>query len=512
MQPVSGAYKPYADVRHIQAQATFELIDVDAASAAQSSGSQTEFFASLPQTHDKITGMTRSVATLEPEYWLLNGRFSSISEKGNNGETGYWSAVISDAQGNLDVQLIFEFAGAQSSDGFTIVFDDLTGECASEFTLTTYNASGGVIAAKSITGNTEFAKIVNMPSQNYRKVVLHCTKTSHPYRRIRIAEMVFGYLQYFLDDDISAMDVQYETTLDSQSQPSNCLTITINNTDRRYNIINPSGIYKYLQKGQGINASVYIDGERVMLGRFYFETSTSNDNSMTAQITAYDRFYAMDSSICNIGASGTWTVSEAVTAVLADSGLGITVNIPSSMASKTIGKAIPQNTSHREALRMIAQAAKSICYFDRLDVLNFVEPLKREVVDSMDDNNMSTFPTVSDTGLINAVEISVRDEYANSEEIKYRAENIAEDETERLLSITNPLVTDSTVAQWILDMAAYRIQYAIDERGNPARDIQDTIKIYDVYGENKDAVVLNETFTIGIGLTGAITAATNSGA
>ena len=92
--------------------------------------------------------------------------------------------------------------------------------------------------------------------------------------------------------------------------------------------LNPTGIYAYLQKGQGLNTVLRIGNEDINIGRYYFETSKSSNNSLTATVTAYDRVMALDKTKCNIGVTGTWTLAEAVAAVITDSGLSITTDIP----------------------------------------------------------------------------------------------------------------------------------------------------------------------------------------
>lgn len=507
-----AAYQPYADERYIGVEASFELIDVDAATDAQATADPELWFSNLQQTHDKIVSMSNRIATIEPDEWRLNGGYVCVKME-DNGEVGYWSQAVSDASGNVDVTLTFTFSIPQSSRAFTVVFDDSTGNYCTDFSLTAFAADGTQMATQAITGNDQPIIIVDMATDGYSSLVLKCTKTNKPSRCVRICEVVFGYLRIFDDDDIASMSVKYQSTLDAQSMPSNMLTLTLDNTDRRYNIINPTGIYKYLQKGQGLNVSIFINGERVQMGRFYFETAKSDDNSMTVQITAYDRFYSLDSSECNIGQSGTWTVSDAVAAVLADAGLSVLTEIPTDVQARVIGRAIPQGTSHREALRMIAQAAKCVCFFNRQDAIQFVHPgqsLSEQSIDELTTDTMSDYPGITDTGLINAVEITVRDEYAeNSDDVIYTAEHIATDEDRHALSIQNPLVPGQDVADWLLQISQYRIQYDVNERGNPARELHDTVTIDDIYGVNKTAQVIEQTFSVGTGLDGQVVALTN---
>lgn len=509
MQNTTALYDAYKPVRRVKTKATFELIDVDANINAVPSASDGTAFSILEQTHDKITDISAKFATLESNYWKLDGSFFTIHNTRNNGQIGYWSNDISDKYGNINITMSFEFSIPQTSKFFTVIFDDRTKEYAKDFTLTTYSSSGSVLNTKTVSGNTLSVAVIEMASISYKKLVIKFTKTANPYRRIRVCEVVFGYLQSFTDDDISSINIQYTTSIDSQSLPSCAMSITLNNIDKQYNIINPNGIYKYLQKGQGINLSIYLDGEYISLGRYYFENSTSDDNSMTATINAYDKIYSLDNKKCNIGTTGTWTIDEAVSAVISDSGEHIEVKIPDRIASRTIGRCIPQGTTHREALRMIAQAGMSVCYINRNSVLEFIEPSTQANTEVIDNNKMSKYPKVSDNGLINSIKITVKNEYAeNSEEKIYTASDIADDETEKLLEINNPLVLNQEVAEWILKMQKYRIAYDIEERGNPALEITDCIQINDVYGENKNGFIINEAFSIGIGLQGTIRAVT----
>ena len=510
MQNLPGVYDPYADVRELSAEVSFELIDVDADISVTPTASEGTFFSQLEQTHDRITTLSKRYATLETNYWQLTGGFSLINENGQNDEIGYWSNAISDINGNIDISMTFVFDTIQSSRAFTVIFDNRTNNYATDFELTAYDSSDAVLGNVHVTDNTSYIHIVDLAAMDYKKLIIQFNKTSLPFRRIRIAEVVFGFLQTFDDDNIKTMTIKNQTTLDSSSQPSNSLSLTINNIERNYNIINPSGFYFYLQKGQGLNVTISINGEAINVGRFYFSSSKSEDKTLTATITAYDRFYILDTTECNIGANGTWTVSDAVNAVISDSGISINTEIPSAIATRVIGKNIPQGTSHREALRLIAQAAKCVCFFNRQDTLQFVEPSDETSSLTLDADKVYEYPNVEDTALINSVQISVRNEYVdNAEEVVYSANDIAEDEEENLLKVTNPLVQGQDVAQWILKMQKFRIKYPIEERGNPALDLQDCITPADVFGENRKAIVVSQTLTYSTGLKGTLEAVAN---
>lgn len=505
MVNASSTYQPYADERRIKLEASFELIDVDAAMLATGVASTGTFFSQLEQTFDKITYMSRTLATVEPDEWKLDGSYALVRANEFNDETGYWSQFISDENGNTDVRIVYTFETSQTSRGITVTFDDRTGNFATDFKVVAYGADGNEIASAEITNNNSYVVIADMLAENYTKLEINFIRTNKPQRRVRVAEVTFGYLKAFDGNDIVSIKMEYETAIDGTSLPSNKMTLTIDNTDRRYNIINPTGIYRYLQKGQGLNASIIINGERISMGRFYFSSSQSYDNSMTVAITAYDKMYQLDSVTTIIGATGTWTLGEAVAAIVEASGTTIAVDMSDELSKRTINKWIPQETTVREALRLAVQAAKCTCYFDRLDVLTFAEPQNSTFVDHLNNDCMATLPKITDTGLINSVEVKVNNEYVEDfEEIIYTASDIADDEEESKLSISNPLVASADVAEWLLQMSKYRINYDISERGNPARELMDVVNVADVYGENKNGITIKETFTASKGLSGTL--------
>lgn len=508
MENVSGAWAPYAAKIKPEALIEFELIDVDAAKLAGAAVSvETAGFASLAQSYDEITQMSSKIATLEPDYWALDSTFILPKKDGPNGETGWWSKALSGADGGFDVApvLTFTFSEPQYSDGFTIVFDNKSGEVGSDFSIETYSGTT-LLASAAVSGNGQEVRVVDCPSAGYDRLVITVTKTSKPYRRLRICEVVFGYLQQFDADKIVSLKLTKETSLYMQSLAAGKLAVTIDNSDKAYNVLNPEGIYKFLQQGQGINSRLVLNGESVNTGRFYFDNATANDDALTATINAYDLIYRLDQAECNIGASGTWTVSEAVAAVIADSGIDLAVDIPAEIGARAVRKCIPQGTTHREALRLIAQAGMCHIFIDRLDRLAARDLDFGQSVDELAGSNMTTWGDAKDTGLINVVEIEAADEYSEAEALKFTATNRKAGEPLKVLSLNNPLINAQAVAEWILGLLGHRNQYNAVSMGNPARDLGDCVSIANVYGGQDPAVVIKQETTFNGSLLDKVTA------
>lgn len=499
MQTTSLSYSSYPTERQSNMRVVFQLVDVDAFEDATPSATSEAEISKIEQTHDEITSMSKKLATLEQDYFKLDGTFK-LPSRTDNGQVGWWSSALSgpDSIFAPSQVLEFNFTESQSSVGFTIIFDDKANEVPSDFTIQTYDGSDTLLSEDIVVGNTNITYVSSESSDGYEKVRLTFTKTSKPYRRVRVCEVIFGIIQIFDNSNTSDLNIIYEINPSMDNLPTNELSITLDNVDRKYNMINPSGLYSYLQQGQEMDVQIGVGDpenvELVNMGRFYFNKSEAEDDSMTAEITANDKIIDLEGSICRIGTDGTWTVADAVAAVISDSGLAISTSIPSLLGARIINKCIPQNVTHREALRLIAQASMSVCYFNRDDELVFVELAEGPVVDTLNSDNMLKPAKISIDQRINTVEIVSRNEYTDVETI-YIAANKEAGETDKIKSITNPLANSNDIATWLLGIYQSRAHFELSERGNPATELADTIKIHDAYGENKNGIIEKQEFS-----------------
>ena len=96
MEQTTSSWQPYNAELYPDALVQFELIDVDAAQVADVQASiPPAAFSSLVQVHDEITQNSVKIATLEKDYWKLDGTFTLPSKNESNGECGYWSEDVS---------------------------------------------------------------------------------------------------------------------------------------------------------------------------------------------------------------------------------------------------------------------------------------------------------------------------------------------------------------------------------------------------------------------------------
>lgn len=506
MQPTSPAFSPYANTRYVDFWVRFELLDVNARTHAVPSVSGQENVSQLAQLTDSVEGGSGKYATLEDDCWVLDGTCALLPDNLSGVQTGWWSNVLSGADGvfSSPPYLSFAFGGTPiSTIGFTLVFDGQTNNYPTSIRATTYAANGSTIIAQQTFSNSAAYCVLDMPVQNYYAVKFEFLKTSLPYRRIRLTECLFGIVQQFDRHSLSKADLIYSADPLCETFPSRQLVFTFNNLSKNYNLINPRGLYAYLQEGQAIFPKTVINGEAVSMGEFEFMKATSGDDDITGQITANDYVLsALDSAVFNGGSNTTSTLQAAFDSVLA--GLGIATSIEDPFF--IISMAIPRGTTKREASRYLAQAAMCSIWVDRSAVLQ-AHPLTVEatVDDELNADRMPSMAGISVSEPVDRVVLTVRNEYTTdldgnqrTTETQYVAGTGKREKT-----FENPCVAAANgqaVANWLLAQCNRRVNYDKPNRGNPAVEIGDTLKIYDAYGENRNAVVTSQDFSFDGGL------------
>lgn len=500
MQAVSQTYAPYADVRRVDLTFVFGVVAPEAAALAQPASSPQSAVSVISQTHDSIEQMSGKYTSLETNMFVLDGTMELYP-----GEKTGWQADAISGEGKAFSEapwLEFSFEENQDSYGFTLLFDDTQPDnYPTEITTTAYDLNGAVLGTIT-TYPTGPMHVVNLPTQDYRKVRFTFTRTNVPNRRVRVCQVRFGVKYEYTRSSIFSVKVRQSVSPWCDSLPSSEIEATIDNSDRLYNMINPDGLYLYLQDGQYMEWSMQVDGEAVQMGRSYFTSAESDDGGLTAKITFNDRLLVMDDMEFNGGTSGTWKLSEAVAALLGASGTGIEAVFGGTLGDTIIRKCIPQKTKIREAIRLCAQAAMCTCFIDRLNRLYFIRPEIGAQADEWTHDVQHKDAQVKVGQLYNVVQLTRRDEYIeNSEDEVFTAKNVATDDFERMYEVNNPVVNDGgAVAAWVLDWVQRRVSYDVTVRGNPALDLMDTVQINDIYGVNGRAVLTQLDYSYNGGL------------
>lgn len=494
MQQTSEGYSPYLDTRIVDVSIVFKLLDTEAADNAVPFASGAEPISSISQLTSENNRPSVKWATLERNLWILDGTWDILPEDTAGEGIGLWT-VLSDGDGQFSVppMLTMVLLEPASSIGFTLRFDELAEQWPASVLITAYSGES-ILSERAFSVAGPVLK-APLPVEGYDRVTFAFPTTAAPYRRVRLYSVLFGIIQEFDRTSIVSASWVAGASPETEEFPSRELTFTFDNADRKYNLINPEGLYRYLQDGQIIESGIRIGGELVDMGRHYFQKAAAKDSALTAEITANDRAYWLDRETYDSGSTGTWAFGDAVFSVL---GEAAQADIPPEIQSRMVNRCIPTGTSKREAVRLLSQAARCACWIDRMGRYVFRELLPGASVDVLDQNNMPNMDGISVADRVDSVVLKVRNEFASgSSELVFTAGN-----GPNTVTVDNPCAYDGqTVADWLLAAMQRRLRYSCENRGNPAVEIGDTITIYNAYDEAGDAVVTGYEFSYDGGLT-----------
>lgn len=496
MRNVSEKYRPFPVVRDVDCMISFGVMDTNAKKETTViTANDTGVFDNVRDTVNDVTAPSGCWASLERDLWRLDGSYDILPADMSGIETGWWSSAVSehDCTFRENPVIRFTFPVALSTLGWTVRFDALSGQYASEMRITAYDRSGSVVDS-AVYENSSAVFAPQHYVGDYYAVEFEFMKTSEPYRRIRLCEVDFGITKNYDRNSLGSVSMTYGADILSRSLPARELIFTFDNSDKQYNLLNPDGVYQYLQEGQRISVMLSVGGEAVDMGEFIFTSADVSRSGIVPKITAHDDMYRLDKSVFNGGTGAEMTLSDAVSAVLG--GYELECVYEGSAASVKVNLSVPKNTSARESIRMLAQAAMCTAYIDRDGALRFtgLTP-SASAVGEITSDELYDYSGVSISEPVDGVKLDASSEYNLGSDGKpvsviYSAGSVGVGASVQTFS--NPCVTESNgaaCAAWLLSGLKMRKQYSVKNRCDPAVEIGDTVKIDDIFANRENAVV-----------------------
>lgn len=502
MYPVSDKYKAavYAPVRTAKGRVTFDISDVTAADDVNSITTPPEYILSnKQQLVNKRRETSGNFVTWEPNRFQLNGTFSFVDDNiENNGELGYCSEDLCDENGDFDpYQVItFTFNTYHSSMGVTITFDIWNNEYATDFTVTAYDENDNIIDQVEVTGNTDAQSTPLGQLYQYKKIEIVIKKWCKPFRRCRVTEVDFGVVRVYRDDSLIKMNLIEEMDLTSSKLPSPEFKFTVDSPNREFNILNPQGFYKYLQKRQQIMPEIGIETEigmeYVPLGEFILWDWTSDEGALTASFTGRTVIDLMaEYEYENLVPKSNYSLYDMTVDIFTLCGIRYyriddrLRNIP------TNGVVSKQNC--KNILQMIALAGYANVFLNREgDLCLVISPLSMdEPVDTIDLDNMYKEAQIQLDKVVKSIIVTYYPDPDTPYEVTVSDPEIESGEVLRLEG--NTLINTETqalnVANWLLRQKQYRAIHTMNWRGNPAHELGDVVVVDNTYGTIQKAII-----------------------
>lgn len=546
---VSNLFKQniYATERTIQAKVSFEILDVKAYEDASLTVSGEAEISRLGQSINKIRDMSHKYATFERDYFQLDGSFH-IPPKENEGdsELGWWSDTLSGEDGTFAVRptLTFNFDESHGSIGLTFTFDKQANEYPTEFRIEVFGPNGEVVASEFIT-NTGPVYYFQRNLDNYTRVVITIIKWVNPYRRARLTEVDFGVVQEYTGEKLISLKVNEEMDLLASTVPSSEMRFTLDNSDQFFNILNPSGVYRFIVPNQEMSAEIgLLIGENkyewISMGRYYLTDWTVEEGAMTSTFIGRDIFTKIELMTYTRLLQNTNLYDLAVD-ILTEANVDSYTLDDGLKGISTVG--FKENIKVRDALQMIAIAGRCIVKQNRDGSINLeqYEDLIYEsgyitwtgaasttggastgefaststymkvyvdyTFNAIDFDNAYEIPKItlgqSVTRLVFKINPAVGEQYdyeilnANVKEgIGYQ--------------INNPLINTEAqaldVSKWMFQYYNMIADYQANWRGNPALECGEIILIEDRFGNRKKARITKNDFNFEGYLTATTTA------
>ena len=333
------------------ARISFGLVDVTAKQDTIANAVDKQHFIDLGDL--ALEGVfAPKVATLEQNYWKLDGTFDTFPDNPEDTSWGYWSESMSDSDGVFDVApvLTLNFTENHSSLALTFEFDPHGDNYCNDLNIKWYQGET-LLMDKDFTPN-RWKYSCNEKVENYTKIVITFRSTNRPFRYLKVQNIMHGSIEVFESEQMRNAEIYEEVDLTSVELSINTLDFQVYSANDAFNILNPEGVYSLLQKKQQLTVEGQINATQFNLGVYYVEDWESKENKLF-NIKAIDGIGIMDGTIFKGGMYSNKRVDELIEEIMDDAGFGYSLDVL--LKDLTISGWIPI-CSHREALQQVAFA------------------------------------------------------------------------------------------------------------------------------------------------------------
>lgn len=302
--------------------------------------------------------------TLEHNICVLDGSLEVYDPQ--NVSFSYFSSTLSADDCSSSEKITITFNNTHSLAG--LVFDFGTHGFLGEITLTYLNSTT-VLNANDFypTGSVYTEKY---GCEGFNKIEIEFTETRFPRMFMRLQSIEYGFKYNWKSENIISCQINEEVNPISSKVPINTCQVTIYDKSNEFNILNPKGVYKYLQEKQKFHIYGIINGSQEQMGVYFLDTWDASKPyeitfNLISQLGVLDRTTYYDGGI--IGFDDSYSAYDCLQNILTDAGLTETTDFTISNDLKNINVIglIPICT-HKEAIQNVAFTANA-CIDDTRD-------------------------------------------------------------------------------------------------------------------------------------------------
>lgn len=356
------------------AQISFGLFDVTALPDSSPASPDKQPFIDMDDLKRDGPELPGKAATLEQDFFLLDGSFAAFPDSPEGMGWGYWSESMSGADGTFSDPpvLTISFGSPHSSIGLTLRFDTVSGDFCKKIRAAWYDAAGTLLSVGEYDADSAVLFLDN-PAEDYRQVVLTMLATSAPYRYAKITSIQYGSQMIFSGESLVSAKVLEEIDLTASEIAINTLHFSIHSEDADFSPLNPKGAFAMLQQRQKLIVTEKVEGEPVPMGTFYLDTWKSQSEKEAA-LSAIDLVGVIDQTDF-MGGVYTDVTAEALLAEILGSA-GAEYELDETLKDQVVSGYIPVCT-HRQALLQLCFAIGAVVDCSRSDVIRVYPPPSR---------------------------------------------------------------------------------------------------------------------------------------
>lgn len=426
-------------------------------------------------------------ATNELNLWALDGTRTILPSATPSGSPGY----VSDIASTGSVTLSFPAVHTVASSGLTITWSNLFGEYPRVFTVTAKNGDT-IVAETVVTDNIDQVSAVFLSLQNYDTIVITVHDWCLPNRRARIEKVVIGHVLTFTKNDIISFKHEQHGDLLSGEIPKYSIEFTLDNTDGRWNPMNPTGMEQYLSERQKLVVRYGMDVNGVVEwirgGVFYLSEWDAPANGLEARFVARDVFEFL----INIEMKGYridtlhGLIETAVRYSLPDD---VIVSIDPSLDEYTKIEDKGVNTA-AEIVQKSANGGMCVIRYGRDGNLH-IEPLSTYLTEYRISSALSySHPEITLSKPLQKVSV----DYGGDNPYELSVFSSGEVQT-----VNNDFINTEahagSVAEWVRGILVSRKTVSGEFRADPRLDLYDVVTVESKYGVLTPVVITNITYT-----------------
>lgn len=491
-------------------QITYHASDDKAQTDAIASSSSQVVFSDVSDITDLDNLPSVKYATGELNLWLLDGSCTLIPSSEPYENAGYVSFEnVSDANHPV-VTFSFSKVHQEKIPGITIVWSELFNEYATSFRVSAYNGSS-LLQEKQIDNNTLVESSVDLEISGYDSIVIEILSWCVPNHRARIEQVEFGQRVRFNKEDLLSYSHESKRDPISGQLSKDSISFSVNNSDQKWNPINPGGLYQYLYERQAVfvKYGMELDGETEWIngGKFYLSNWNTPSNGITASFEARDALVFLSDSPYTGRKSGTlYEMCYDALELLDVTGISYFINENLKNYSTDFSSS---NSSYKnsDVLQLAANAAGMALYQTRdgeirVDWVPFSPEDKSSIYEILEMNNFE-YPEISFSNKLKNISYSV-----NGASKTYPAGATGDGVTQ---SVSNSLLSDSIIAQpknaltESYKVLSNRRIATLSYRASPHNDALDFVKLNHQFGYSSNLLITDVKYTFNGCFKGSVT-------